>query len=84
MEWRLAQQDAARHRKEFTRMISRLLRFHMEGGTDMQKTATHFEQVPLETVHVIVKAEKQRLLESETPKPSNGQRKPQSRVERKG
>jgi hypothetical protein len=56
----------------------------VEGGPDMEKAKTHFEQVPLEAVQVIVEIQKERMLNSETPQPSNGKRKSQSRVERKG
>jgi hypothetical protein len=39
----------------------------------MQRTATHFEQVPLETVQAIIRAEKERRIESEVAQPSSKQ-----------
>jgi hypothetical protein len=37
----------------------------------MQKTATHFEQVPLETIQAVIRAENERRIESEVAQPSS-------------
>jgi hypothetical protein len=39
----------------------------------MQRTLTHFEQVPLETVQAIIRAEKESRIESEVAPPSRKQ-----------
>jgi hypothetical protein len=39
----------------------------------MQSTPTHFEQVPLETVQAIIRAEKERRIESVSAQPSRKQ-----------
>jgi hypothetical protein len=39
----------------------------------MQRTTTHFEQVPLETIQAIIRAEKERRIESEVARPSSKQ-----------
>jgi hypothetical protein len=39
----------------------------------MQRTATHFEQVPIETIQAIIRAEKERRIESEVAQPSSKQ-----------
>ena len=49
----------------------------------MEKTTTHFEQVPLEVVAAILEVEKERLLKSE-PQPLMEPSKSQPRIERKG
>jgi hypothetical protein len=64
-------------------MNFRLLACQVEGGTDMEKTTTHFEQVPLEVVAAILEVEKERLLKSE-PQPLMEPSKSQPRIERKG
>jgi hypothetical protein len=42
----------------------------------MQRTATHFEQVPLETIQAVIRAEKERRIESEAAPPSSEPHKP--------
>ena len=39
----------------------------------MQRTTTHFEQVPIETVQAIIRAERERRIESEVAPPSSKQ-----------
>jgi hypothetical protein len=83
MDPRLPLWSAARCGKEFTRMNGRLLAFHLEGGPDMERTSTHFEQVPLEVVLAILEVEKERHLKPETPQISSEQAKSQPRTDRK-
>jgi hypothetical protein len=42
----------------------------------MQRTSTHFEQVSLEAIQAIIRAEKERPIESETTPPSTKQQDP--------
>jgi hypothetical protein len=39
----------------------------------MQRTTTHFEQVPLETIQAIIRAEKERRIESDAAQSSSKQ-----------
>ena len=49
----------------------------------MQRTNTHFEQVPLEVVLAILEVEKERHVTPETPQTSGEQAKSQPRTDRK-
>jgi hypothetical protein len=73
MELALTQSAPCRFPKEFTRMNCGLLGFQSQGGTAMQRTPTHFEQVPLKTIQAIIRAEKERRIESEAAQPSSKQ-----------
>jgi hypothetical protein len=83
MDPRLTQWSRAHRGKEFPRMNGRLLAFPLEGGPDMQRTNTHFEQVPLEVVLAILEVEKERHVTPETPQTSGEQAKSQPRTDRK-
>lgn len=48
----------------------------------MQRAPTHFEQVPLETVEAIIRAETERRIESEADRPSSKQ--PDSKLGKQG
>jgi hypothetical protein len=73
VELAVTQSTPGRFPKEFTRMNCGLLVSQLSGGTAMQRTATHFEQVALETIQAIIRAEKERRIESEVAQPSSKQ-----------
>ena len=50
----------------------------------MQRTATHFEQVPLETIQAIIRADKQRRIESEVAQPSSEKEDSKLRIQGRG
>jgi hypothetical protein len=52
----------------------------------MDRSVTHFEQVPLETIQAIIRADRKRRLEPEAAKPSSGplESEPQTPVPGRG
>jgi hypothetical protein len=81
MDLSLTQSAPWRFPKEFTRMNCGLLVFQLQGGTAMQRTPTHFEQVPLETIQAIIRAEKKRRSEPEAAPPSSKQQDPKPGIQ---
>jgi hypothetical protein len=49
----------------------------------MQTTATYFEQVPLETIQAIIRAEKQRRIEPDVAPPSGKKDDSTPRIQRR-
>ena len=50
----------------------------------MQRTSTHYEQVPIETIQAIIRAEKKRRIESEVAQPSSEKEDSKLRIQGRG